>query len=175
MEEDLFDKVYVLGKQTIHPNQLLQTLFRYRRAESIELHLSNNYLAYTKPSKLTPNQVLSRELNRTPMYDINDDEFERLRHSPAVKILAERINLEHQLRHQYVNNFLGLLEIHKFPLQRIPVDEGLTAQGILHSQSRGKASKSPWRPKRVAEYIAVLCSEDTEQLCLSNYLIRSLS
>lgn len=169
--EDLFDKVYVLGKQTIHPNQLLQILFRYRRAESIELHLSTNYFA--KPSTLSPLQILIDELSSTPLPEITDEEFERLKQSPAVKVLIERKQIEQQLRYQYFNNFLGLLEIHQFPLQRIVVDASLTAQGKQHLQAMEKPSKSPWRPRTVPEYIALLDHENTEQLCLGDELLHT--
>lgn len=150
---------------------MLQILFRYRRAESIELHLSTNYFA--KPSTLSPLQILIDELSSTPLPEITDEEFERLKQSPAVKVLIRRNRLNNNSVINISIIFLDCWRSIKFPLQRIVVDASLTAQGKQHLQAMEKPSKSPWRPRTVPEYIALLDHENTEQLCLGDELLHT--
>lgn len=169
IERDLFDKVYVLGKQTIHPNQLLQTLFRYRRAETIELHLSNNYFTRSTPQSFM--QILIDELSRTPTSDLTEAEVDDYKQSLAVKILIERKQIEQQVRSQYFNNFLKLLQIHQFPLKRITADEDHTTKGKNHLNLMEKKLRDPWRSRPVSDYISLLNHKNKNQLSLGDNIL----
>lgn len=157
-ETDLFDKIYVFSKQTIHPLQLLQTLCRYRKAEEIQLHVQDHH-------KKTQHQDPFVELlTDTKTSALTADELFRLQSSPTIQSLVARKQNEIDLRNNYTNHLFELFELHGFHL----IHEDFTAATSKTISTRHIRNTTS---SKISAYQALLERHNPNELTAKDYFV----
>lgn len=90
------------------------------------------------------------------------EESARIKTSPTVQTLVERKKNEIELRKNYINHLLGLLDLHGFKIER----EDLTDSGIKPKTS-SKTTKT--NSSKIDEYINLLKHDEPEKLRAGDY------
>lgn len=160
IETELFDKVYVLSKQTIHPLQLLQSMCRYRKAHEIHLHIQKCKISHSQNTLIT---LLADTKNSILTFE----ESARLQTSKTIKSLCDRQQSEINLRKDYTNHLLELLELHQFKVIHEDWKNSSEKSVSPRQSSTSKASK-------VTEYAALMEHKSPDELRTKDYFVFKL-
>jgi len=123
---DHYRKVAFLGYQTIAPNQLIQSLRRFRKVTEIDLSINPSNKKNPASSEIVLVNELFKELKD---FQMTDDTLREYKQSASVAKVIDRIVFENRMRQDYINTVLVMLEHLGFNIVYVEHDKDLKKQG----------------------------------------------
>ncbi|WP_344809875.1 hypothetical protein, partial [Allohahella marinimesophila] len=116
IESDHFDSVYVLGRGTTLPTELIQAPPRVRKMKEVRIYIDAH--KYNNGLSINPDFVLEEELLKESSagYEVTPDFKQEMLAKPGVADVIDQIVYENGMRANYANTFYHIAMLHNYVL-----------------------------------------------------------